>query len=150
MMGIVHHSNYLRFCEEARVQFCEKMQLLDLNKFEQPITISDDQQKGATKLEQVSSLAVLHSVIKYLKPLRFHDEFEIQMQGRQEGVRLILQYKIFLKSAQSELCAIAETHHCRVEFSNANGNNTKAFRVLKPSRTYLEKTKELPWTETWL
>lgn len=138
MMGIVHHSNYLRFCEEARVVFCEKMQLLALGQKAQ----SDSQEK----LTQVSSLAVIHAKLNFIKAMRFHDQFEIFVQGRQDGIRLILQYKIKVKrDSGDEIVATAETHHCRVEYTDSN-----SLRVLRPSKDYLQKTKELPWTETWL
>lgn len=128
VMGIVHHSNYVRYCEEARVLFCEKFGLLDLH-FE-------------NNEEAVHGLTVIGLQFSYKKPLRFHDEFFIEIQGKQNGIRLILQYKIFKKTqTQPELCLIAETQHCSL---------SKDLKVQRPTQDYLAKTKEIPWTETWL
>lgn len=128
VMGIVHHSNYVRYCEEARVRFCEKFGLLDL--------------EFGSSDEAVHGLTVIGLQFSYKKPLRFHDEFFVEIQGHQKGVKLILQYKIFRNNkTQPELCVVAQTEHCSL---------SKDMKVQRPSPQYLEKTKEIPWTETWL
>ncbi len=145
MMGIVHHSNYLRFCEEARVEFCKHFELLDLedagnSKSSESVTPAENE-----KLNEVSTLAVLNSKVDYRQPLRFHDQVQIAVQGKQVGVRLILQYKIFkITDEKLDLCSLAETEHCAVQYRSGQ------MRVVKPTREYLEKVKGLPWTETWL
>lgn len=131
VMGIVHHSNYVRYCEEARVLFCEKIGLLDL--------------KFGSNDDAVHGLTVIGLQFFYKKPLRFHDEFFVEMQGQQKGVKLILQYRLFKKNqkdkTQPELCMVAQTEHCSL---------SKDMKVQRPSSEYLVKTKEIPWTETWL
>ena len=128
VMGIVHHSNYIRFCEEARVRFCEKFELLDLQ-------VNHNE-------EAVHGLTVIGLRFDYKKPLRFHDEFFIEIQGQQIGIKLILQYKIFKKTlTHPELCVVAQTDHCSL---------SQELKVQRPTKQYLAKTKELPWTETWL
>ena len=59
-MGIVHHSNYLRFCEEARVAWAHDRGIMDYQK------------KGSAALFAVSETKVRH-----LKPALFGDEVEV-------------------------------------------------------------------------
>ena len=53
-MGIVHHSNYLRFCEEARVGWAHSLGLIDYQK------------KGSA-----SMFAVYETKVRHLKPAFF-------------------------------------------------------------------------------
>lgn len=125
LMGIVHHSNYVRFCEEARVDWLIQKGILDLS----PST--------------VYLLTVIDIRFKYIKPLRYREEFSIQLQIKAVGVKLVIQYKIF--NSANVLCALAETVHCSIN---------EAFKVLRLDQKMLQKIsshqKESPWTETWL
>ncbi len=130
LMGIVHHSNYVRYCEEARVDWCVSNGFLD------------------TSSESVFSLTVLDVRMKYLWPLRYGDHFSIQLQVRTQGVRFYIQYKLFLKGKGSEadrLCLLAETIHCSIDHS---------FKLNRLNPQFVQKIislqKESPWTETWL
>ena len=119
-MGIVHHSNYLRFCEEARVSWCQKLGLLDDTK------------------KSVFGLVVYETRVKHLSPARYGDQIVIQVQGRVEKAKLILQYQIL---AEKRKLALAETTHCRLD------ENFKVLRFEKKLLAIMEK--EL-WTEIWL
>ncbi len=130
LMGIVHHSNYVRFCEEARVEWFIQNNILD------------------TSSKAVYSLTVIGVQLKYLKPLRYGDEFFVRLQMKFEGVRLFIQYKIFLKGrdgSSDTLCVVAETIHCSID---------EFFRVIRPEPATIEKLlsyqKESPWIATWL
>ncbi len=125
LMGIVHHSNYIRYCEEARVQFFIENEMLD------------------TSNKAVFSLTVVDLKFKYLKPLRYGDNFYIHLQFKAHGARLFIQYKIF--NSQAQICVLAETTHCSLD------ENFKVLRLdQKLIQNLSEKYKESSWTETWL
>jgi acyl-CoA thioester hydrolase len=62
-MGIVHHSRYLPYLEEARVAY--------LRHLGHPYT----EQREATGVD----FAVLEAYVRYLRPLRFDDEVEVRL-----------------------------------------------------------------------
>ena len=78
LMGIVHHSNYLRFFEEARVDWCRKKGLL-----------------GADE-KAVFSLAVLETKVRHVRPAKYADFLQIFIQIKISGARIIFQYKLFV------------------------------------------------------
>lgn len=120
LMGIVHHSNYLRFCEEARVEWCFKKGLID------------------TSSEAVFALTVVETNVKHVKPARYGDFLTIQVQVKSEGVRLYFQYLI--KCVETIICK-AETIHCSLD------TQYKVKRLDQKVIQVLEKEK---WIETWL
>ncbi|WP_413287486.1 acyl-CoA thioesterase [Bdellovibrio sp. HCB337] len=120
-MGIVHHSNYLRFCEEARVAWAHSRGLIDYQK------------KGSA-----ARFAVYETKVRHLKPAKFGDEVEVQLQVRSEGVRLHIQYRL---NAHGQTLAVAETVHVSMD------ENLKLTRLPTEMKDILEKEK---WTETWL
>jgi acyl-CoA thioester hydrolase len=122
-MSIVHHSNYVRLLEEARVAWLRESGLNHLHG------------KGKDCLFAVTSVNV-----KYLKPLEFEDQIEIHLQVKIEGVRIYYQYKIFSSRFLEPVC-IAQTEHVPVDDS---------LQVIRPPREMREKIKEESWTETWL
>ncbi|MBC7419337.1 MAG: acyl-CoA thioesterase [Bdellovibrio sp.] len=120
LMGIVHHSNYLRICEEARVAWCIKNGFMDTS-------------HGA-----VFSLTVLETRVKHLKPARYGDEVTVSLQVKTKGARLIFQYLIH---AHDLTLSKAETIHCSLD------TDMKVKRLDQNLVKILEKEK---WTETWL
>jgi acyl-CoA thioester hydrolase len=122
-MGIVHHSNYVRLLEEARVAWLRDSGLSHLHG------------KGKDCLFAVTSVNV-----KYLKPLEFEDQIEIHLQVKTEGVRIYYQYKIFSHRFSEPAC-VGETEHVSVDDS---------LKVIRPPREIRERIKEASWTETWL
>lgn len=120
-MGIVHHSNYLRFCEEARVEWAHGLGLLDYQK------------KGSAAM-----FAVYETRVRHLKPALFGDMIEIEVQSRPQGVRIFLQYRL---RARGEILAVAETVHVPMD------ENLKIMRLPRAMTQILEKQL---WTETWL
>ncbi len=123
-MGIVHHANYLRFCEEARVAWC-KFKGISLNKM-------------SADASAVFGLAVYESRVKHILPLRYDDEFEFKVQVSSVGARIIFQYKIFVSE---NLACVAETVHCNLD------SNYKVKRINPEIKNIVEKEK---WIETWL
>lgn len=119
-MGIVHHSNYLRFCEEARVSWCRSLGILDQSR------------------ESIFGLVVYETRVQHLSPAHYGDELVIQVQGRVQKAKLILQYQIFSKMKK---LAVAETVHCRLD---------EDFKVLRFDKKLLAIMEKELWTETWL
>lgn len=120
-MGIVHHSNYLRFCEEARVAWAHSRGLIDYQK------------KGSA-----SMFAVYETRVRHLKPAFFGDEIEIQLEAKSEGVRIHIQYRL---NARGQTLAVAETTHVSLD------PNLKLMRLPAAMKEILEKEQ---WTEIWL
>ncbi len=120
LMGIVHHSNYLRIFEEARVEWCVINGLLSTSK------------------ESVFGLTVVETRVRHLKPARYGDEVVVFTQVKSKGARLIFQYRMQL--GETILCT-AETIHCGLDL------DMKVKRLDDRIKKLLEK--EI-WTETWL
>ena len=96
-MGITHHSNYIRWMEEARIDFFEK----------QGISYS--------KLEEIGIISPVVEVnCKYKVVTKFEDEIEILTKIKEfNGVKLIFEYEM-RNSKTGEINAIAESKHCFV------------------------------------
>lgn len=98
-MGITHHSNYVRWMEEARVDFLEK--------------------KGwpFARLEEEGIISPVLSVdCRYKKPSKFSDKVDIEVSVAEfNGVKLKLSYRMFIKET---LICEGESSHC---FVNADG-----------------------------
>lgn len=119
-MGIVHHSNYLRFCEEARVDWCKKKGLLGEGE------------------NAVFSLAVLESKIKHIRPAKYSDVIRFALQVRVEGARIVFQYKLFV--TENVVC-LAETVHCNLDVN---------LRVRRLNSELIKMVENELWTGTWL
>jgi len=124
LMGIVHHSNYIRYCEEARVAWAVHTGL-----------ITKDSPQAA------SELAVLGADIRYIKPLKFSNNFIVKLQVKLEGARLVFEYKFFSEDQPDFLHAEARTSHVAID------QNLKSKR---PSDTVKNIIRKELWTETWL
>jgi acyl-CoA thioester hydrolase len=120
LMGIVHHSNYLRFCEEARVEWFQK--------------------NGAEVLtkDDVFGLVVVETRVQHKSPIRYGEKLVIEVQLKVEGPRIIIQYRL---QANDRLSALAETTHCRID---------QNFKVLRLDQKIIQRIKDKKWIETWL
>ena len=124
-MGVVHHANYLRFCEEARVAW---MRENGLSVVHYPQT------------EDV--LAVLHYQVWHLKPATFEDQIKVSLQVRRQGLKIHFQYAIYkLKGDEEIRIAEAETLHIPVD-----GN----LKPVRPAQAMLKQLEKEQWIETWL
>lgn len=119
-MGIVHHSNYLRFCEEVRVEWCRLNRLLDSGK------------------EGVFGLTVLETKVKHIRPVRYGDLVNIEIRARAEGVRLYFQYRL---KVNDETVCLAETVHCSLDLN---------FKVKRLNPEIIKCAEKEVWTEIWL
>lgn len=94
-MKIVHHSNYIRFLEEARIYYMDNINL-PYSKME----------------EEGIMIPVLEVSCKYKHPCKFNDEIEVEVKIKEyTSVKLIIEYKIKNKTTNL-LASIAETKHC--------------------------------------
>lgn len=94
-MGITHHSNYIRWMEEARLDYLARLGW------------------GYDRLEALGVVSpVVHVSCEFKKTTTFPDEIEIRLGVKAyRGVRLILSYE--MRNAQSgELAAVGESGHC--------------------------------------
>lgn len=123
LMGIVHHSNYLRYIEEARVHWLREKKIDHLH----------GPQAGCF-------FAVLSTEVKHLHPVYFEEMFDVELETKLDGVVLTFQYKL-RTSRYTEPCLIAKTTHVPV--------NT-AMKVMRLPREVRDIYKKEIWTETWL
>lgn len=115
-MGIAHHSNYIRWFEEARVAFMDQMGF------------------GYDKMEKSGvSSPVIEAKCAYRSSARFHDEVLIFVRIDQfTGTRMTVSYQV-IDARDHTLRAEGETRHC---FLNRQGRpvslkkeNPEAFRL---------------------
>lgn len=94
-MGVVHHSNYIRFLEEAR---CEFLKSIDM---------------PYDKLEKMGiMIPVLEVNCKYKYHVGFEDTIIIKSKITSfTGVKMTVEYELINKATNS-LVMIAQTKHC--------------------------------------
>ena len=94
-MGIVHHSNYIRFLEEARCYWLEKVEM--------PFDVLEE--NGVT-------IPVLGVNITYKHHVTFADILQIKVFIKEyNGVRMTIGYDVREKET-GNIVIIAETKHC--------------------------------------
>ena len=94
-MGIVHHSNYIRFFEEARCSLLESCSL--------PYHLMEE--KGIMS-------PVLGVSCKYNQHVTFGDTIEVRAYIKEfTGVKFTVAYEIYNKETDV-LCVIGESNHC--------------------------------------
>lgn len=119
-MGIVHHSNYIRFLEEARIFYLEKVGL--------PYHIFEE--KGIM-------VPVLSVNCSYQYPVTFPDTILIKVFIKEfTGVRLVIGYEVTEQKTKN-IVLTGETKHC---FTN---ENLKPIRLQKQLPEYYEKFIQL-------
>lgn len=120
-MGIVHHSNYLRIFEEARVAWAHSKGLIDYQ-----------------KPESAAHFAVLETRVCHKGPSFFGDELKTEIQAKGQGIRIIFQYRL---SRGENIVALGETSHAAL--------NTE-LKPVRPTPDMVEALRSESWTETWL
>lgn len=119
-MGVVHHSNYLRIFEDARVAWLRA--------------------RGLAKTHQPHAdvvYAVVDVKCQFLQPLRFGDEINVKVQVKQEGAKFLFRYAIY---KNENLVSLGHTLHVAIDLK---------FKITKPPQELLEIIKEESWTEIW-
>lgn len=94
-MGIVHHSNYIRWFESARIDYMDQMGI------------------PYKKMEEAGIISpVLTASCEYRKMTHFGDTVQIIPEIKAyNGIRLVLAYRVVDK-ATGEVNAVGETSHC--------------------------------------
>lgn len=94
-MGIIHHANYVKWMEEARVAYMDAIGF------------------GYDEIERQGLLVpVIGISIDYKKPVRFAETFEVTVQIKAyNGKILDLGYTI-RNLTQGTLCTVASSRHC--------------------------------------
>lgn len=100
-MGVTHHSNYIRWMEEARVDFLEQIGF------------------GYAKLEADGIISPVIGVeCDYKMPTTFDDQVEIKPEVEEfKGAKLIIKYT--MKNVKTgEIVLVGRTKHCFVNNEN--------------------------------
>lgn len=122
-MGVVHHSNYVRIMEVARVAWMRELGMMTFHIPEGPNVL------GVTSLK-----------VDFLRSCVFDDEILVALEGRLDGARLHIRYALWLERI-GEFVALG--HVDLVPLAAAR---------LVPTRFPVDLRKqlrELPWSETW-
>ena len=115
-MGIVHHSNYIRFFEEARCDLLEAYEL--------PYNVMEE--KGIMS-------PVLGVSCKYKQHVTFGDVIEIHAYIKEfSGVKFTVAYEIYNKETD-QLCVSGESNHCFTD------SNIKPLNIKKHHTDVYEK-----------
>ena len=120
-MGITHHSNYIRWMEESRVDFLAKIgwpfERLEQQGFASPVT----------KLE-----------CKFVRPSTFADAIMIHTWVKDfDGVILTFEYK--MEKQDGTVVFVGESKHC---FVNLEGKPIRAYKACPEFCEELQKHKE--------
>ncbi len=119
-MGIVHHSNYIRFFEEARCALLEDAEL--------PYDLMES--KGIMS-------PVLGVACKYKQHLTFGDTIEVRAYIKEfTGVKFTVAYVIYNKET-GNLCVEGESNHCFTD------SNLKPLNIKKHHNDVYEKFIDL-------
>ncbi|MGE4548048.1 MAG: acyl-CoA thioesterase [Intestinibacillus sp.] len=112
-MDVIHHSNYLRFFEEARIDLFEQLGL------------------SYARLEELGvQMPVISSHCEYKKSVKFNERIRIHVGiHRYNSLRVTLHYRLE-RAETGEVCATGETQHCFV--------SGETFHPLRLSRVYPE------------
>ena len=100
-MGVTHHSNYIRFMEEARIEWMNSIGF------------------GYKKCEELGIVSPVVSVnCKYLKNTTFDDEIIVKVKMKSyTGIRMKVEYEMI---CNEQKVAIGESEHCFVSMKTNN------------------------------
>ena len=115
-MGVIHHSNYIRWFEEARTAFM------------------DDRGYTYARLEHEGIISpVLAVECEYRKMMHYGDTARIELELEKfNGIKMTVCYKVYLDST-GELCSVGKSSHC---FLNSDH---KPVSMKKVNREFYEK-----------
>lgn len=125
-MGIAHHSNYVRWFEEARLDFMDKNNL------------------NYRHLEDLGIIIPVHSFsCQHKKPIRFDDRIAVSVKPKNfNGVRMAFEYEVRFCSDDT-ISAIGETTHFFVNSNNNLNEHIKPMNLKKKFPEVFEKLKVL-------
>lgn len=122
LMGIVHHSNYLRFFEEARLDWLRKSSLIE---------------EHLPNTDLVA--AVLETRLRHRRPCFLGEELRIFFELKRDRSKLHFQYALFGERFE-EACVLGQTLHILVD------GEMKVTRMPERWSKLLEKEC---WTKDW-
>lgn len=96
-MGVVHHSNYLRYFEVGRVHFLRQ----------KGMDYTEWQKKGW-------HFPLVEAKVRYRRPCRFDDIVVVKVRPQQKGIRFVFFYEI-RNTKSGDLLTTGETHHVCVD-----------------------------------
>ena len=119
-MGIIHHSNYIRLFEEARLDMMEKEGI------------------GYSGIEEMGIIIPVMSVeCNYILSLHYNDSIEGYSQlTKFDGIKMELSYEIY-KEGSNKVCTKGRTGHCFLD------KDMKPFRMKKLYPDLYNKLKEI-------
>lgn len=94
-MGIIHHSNYVKWMEEARISYMNQM---------------------GFSYKRVEEMGIISPVVEisvaYKKQVSFDDEIQISVSIKKyNGISLEFNYQFF-NITKNEICTTAYSRHC--------------------------------------
>ena len=94
-MGIIHHSNYVKWMEEARIGYMDQMGF------------------SYKKVEKMGVISpVVEISVTYKKQVFFDDDIQIRISIRKyNGISLEFNYEFF-NTTRNEICTVAYSRHC--------------------------------------
>lgn len=94
-MGIIHHSNYVKWMEEARISYMNQMGF------------------SYKRVEEVGIISpVVEISVAYKKQVSFDDEIQISVSIKKyNGISLEFNYQFF-NITKNEICTTAYSRHC--------------------------------------
>ncbi len=109
LMGVVHHSNYLRYFEVARISW-----------------LKDNGIKYSEWADKGMHLPVVEISCRYRKPIRFDDLIIISVKPSITGARAVFNYEVKNKNT-GELHATGFTHHVAID---------QTFKIIKMPKDF--------------
>lgn len=117
-MGVVHHSNHIRYFEESRIEFMRSIGCDVLNMEQEGIIIPN-----------------VDAYARYYTPIRFGDTVEIEVTlARFTGA--VMEYHYTARHADGTIAASGHTEHCFVS------QNFKPMSLRKKYPVYYNRLRE--------
>ena len=119
-MGIIHHSNYIRWMEEARMNYLGSV---------------------GFPMERIEAEGIVSPVVsvqcKYKKVCRLNELIDIHIKVKEyNGINLVLEYEMH-EQTSGELRTVASSEHC---FTNKTGMLVNVKKVLPELDAALRST----------
>ncbi len=121
-MGVLHHSNHVRYFEEARVALLRDKGWMGIHHPTGPYVF-----------------AVTEQSARYYKPAVFDEPLEVWTQIRREGARLVFQYALFSRKTGAVI-ADGVTRLVPIDSS---------FKVAKLPASFIEAVGREAWDAVW-
>ena len=121
-MGIIHHSNYIRWMEEARMNYLSSV---------------------GFPMERIEAEGIVSPVVsvncKYKKVCRLNELIDIHIKVKEyNGIKLVLEYEM-IEQTSGELRTVASSEHC---FTNKAGMLVHVKKVFPELDAALRDTVE--------